>query len=98
MDVVGLSASKYYLSSIGHAKNSLREVIFSVAFRIAVAMLGFLISAIFALTGVWGMAFEIQFSFENYCAIVASTYAIKKDGTASDQQNSTTKKSMVSKA
>ncbi|KAJ2989837.1 hypothetical protein HDV02_004739 [Globomyces sp. JEL0801] len=58
-----------------------------------IAMFGFLVSAIFSLAGVWGMAFEIQFSFENYCAIVASSYSIKKDGTASAQQDTGAKRS-----
>ncbi|KAI8894137.1 hypothetical protein BC833DRAFT_605981 [Globomyces pollinis-pini] len=55
-----------------------KSVIFSISFRIGIAIFGYLISTVFAFAGIWGTAFAIEFSLENYCAITASTYEIKK--------------------
>ena len=45
----------------------------SFAFRIAIAIVGYLITVILAYGGVWGDYFFIQFTLENYCTITAST-------------------------
>ncbi|KAI8894146.1 hypothetical protein BC833DRAFT_624228 [Globomyces pollinis-pini] len=73
----------FYTSSTALGKKldyrMFKSVIFSISFRIGIAIFGYLISTIFAFAGIWGTAFEIEFSLENFCMITASTYEIKKD-------------------
>ncbi|KAI8897622.1 hypothetical protein BC833DRAFT_621058 [Globomyces pollinis-pini] len=86
-----IPAFNFYSNAHSNSRSSLGDILFSVSFRVAIAMMGFLISTIFAVTGVWGNNFQIEFSLENYCSITASTFAIKADGSATNQLNSTIK-------
>ncbi|KAI8899815.1 hypothetical protein BC833DRAFT_584395 [Globomyces pollinis-pini] len=72
-----IPAIKYYREmKSSNTKQRLTTILYSITFRVLIALAGYLFSVIVSFTGmgVWNGNYIIQFTFENYCNITASTY------------------------
>ncbi|KAI8898301.1 hypothetical protein BC833DRAFT_648841 [Globomyces pollinis-pini] len=87
--------SAYLLGSNVWKQARLRDVIKTVSFGVIIAIVGYLISGIFALAGVWGTSFQIEFSLENYCSILASTHQPKPISQEPESDWKSNKKTIV---
>ncbi|KAI9222920.1 hypothetical protein BC828DRAFT_413608 [Blastocladiella britannica] len=61
----------------GGIYQTLHTLILSMAFRILLAIFGYLLASVLSFLGVWsGPLWMVQFTIENYCCITASTFAV----------------------
>ncbi|RKP15977.1 hypothetical protein ROZALSC1DRAFT_25807, partial [Rozella allomycis CSF55] len=82
-------ALKHIRTANSLSTNYLLDIIFSVTFRIVIAILGYLITVALSFAGVWGNLFIVEFTVQNYCAIVASTASFKHGESSTSKRDQT---------
>ncbi|EPZ31277.1 hypothetical protein ROZALSC1DRAFT_30447 [Rozella allomycis CSF55] len=75
----------------GLATNYLFKVSRNVSSRIIFAILGYLISVVLSYAGVFGPYFQVQFTIQNYCAIIASTASFTTMANVTNDQSTNMK-------